>query len=147
MAVVIRLSRIGRKNRPSYRISVADNRYPLDGRVVEDIGVYDPMSPKPEERMKVDAERARHWIGVGAKPSDTVRSILNRLGAIKDLRVKTPVKRPGRSVDTKTRISKQSAAAKRAELKAARRVERQKARKLAKAAKAAAGPEEKGKKK
>ncbi|MBM3976880.1 MAG: 30S ribosomal protein S16 [Planctomycetes bacterium] len=131
MSVLIRMSRIGRKNRPSYRISVADDRYPLDGRVIEDIGVYDPLAPRAEMRMKVDPERAKHWLGTGARVSDTVRSVFNKLG------VSVPVPkrrhRTGR-VATKTRGHKLAAKATRVELKAQRRVARLAARKAAKAA-------------
>jgi small subunit ribosomal protein S16 len=131
MSVIIRMSRIGRKNRPSYRISVADNRYPLDGRVIENIGVYDPMAPRAEMRMKLDTERAKHWLGNGVVVSDTVRSVFNKLG------VAVPIpkrrERTGR-VATKTRANKRAAQATRADAKAKRRVARLAARKAAKAA-------------
>ncbi len=76
MAVKIRLRRVGTKNVPCYRIVVADGRSPRDGRFIENIGTYDPK--KADINFKVDLERARHWVGKGAQPSDTVRSILKK---------------------------------------------------------------------
>jgi small subunit ribosomal protein S16 len=61
---------------PCYRIVVADGRSPRDGRFIENIGTYDPK--KTDINFKVDLERARHWVGLGAQPSDTVRSILKK---------------------------------------------------------------------
>ncbi len=78
MAVRIRLTRMGRKKRPFYRIVVADSRAPRDGRFIEHVGYYDPLKDPAE--VKVEEERVLYWLGVGAQPSDTVRSILKRLG-------------------------------------------------------------------
>ena len=78
MAVVIRMKRTGRRNRPCYRISVADSRSPRDGRTLETLGLYDPVSRDAEAQTKLNVERAKHWVGVGAKPSETVRSIFKR---------------------------------------------------------------------
>jgi small subunit ribosomal protein S16 len=72
--LTIRLSRIGKKKKPFYRVVVLDRRRPRDGRFVEIVGTYDPLK-KPAE-IKLDAERIRYWIGCGAQPSDTVRSFL-----------------------------------------------------------------------
>ncbi|MFT5048955.1 MAG: small subunit ribosomal protein S16 [Chlamydiales bacterium] len=80
MAVVIRMKRTGRRNRPCYRISVADSRMPRDGRTLETLGVYDPVCPKDDAQTTLNVDRARHWIGVGATPSDTVRSIFRARG-------------------------------------------------------------------
>ncbi|NLT17026.1 MAG: 30S ribosomal protein S16 [Clostridiales bacterium] len=80
MAVRIRLRRMGAKKRPFYRIVVADSRAPRDGRFIEEIGYYNPMT-EPSE-LKVDGEKARKWIDQGAKPSDTVRALLKKSGAI-----------------------------------------------------------------
>lgn len=79
MAVKIRLKKIGRTHYPSYRICVMDGRTPRGGKVVENIGSYDPHLDDAK-KVTVDLERARYWISVGAQPSDTVRDILNRAG-------------------------------------------------------------------
>lgn len=72
--LTIRLSRIGKKKKPFYRVVVTDKRRPRDGRFVEVVGTYDPLK-KPAE-IKLDAERIRYWLGCGAQPSDTVRSFI-----------------------------------------------------------------------
>ena len=76
MSVRIRLRRVGTKNVPAYRIVVADGRSPRDGRFIENIGTYDPR--KANDNFHVDLERAKFWIGKGAQPSETVRSILKK---------------------------------------------------------------------
>ena len=81
MAVSIRLSRGGAKKRPYYKIVVADSRTGRDGKFIERIGSYNPMLPKDsEERVKLDTERARHWLSVGAQPTDRVARFLDVLG-------------------------------------------------------------------
>jgi small subunit ribosomal protein S16 len=81
MAVSIRLSRGGAKKRPYYKIVVADSRTGRDGKVLERIGSYNPMLPKDsEERVKLDGERARYWLSVGAQPTDRVARFLDVLG-------------------------------------------------------------------
>ncbi len=81
MSVKIRLRRIGAKKAPFYRIVVADSRFPRDGRFIEEIGYYDPT--KDPAVVKVDAEKAKYWIGAGAQPTDTVKSILKKNDIIK----------------------------------------------------------------
>ncbi len=81
MAVKIRLKRMGQKKRPFYRIVVADARSPRDGKVIEEIGYYDPN--KEPSLVKVDNEKAESWIKNGAQPTDTVRRLLKSTGAIK----------------------------------------------------------------
>ena len=76
MAVSIRLRREGAKNRPYYRVVVADSRSPRDGKFIEIIGTYDPKKPGHNSTLKVD--RAEYWIARGAQPSDTVRSLLKK---------------------------------------------------------------------
>ena len=77
MSVKIRLSRGGAKKRPFYRIVVADSRSPRDGRFIEKIGSYDPMVAKDHpDRIRLDKDRAQHWLSVGAKPSDRVSRFL-----------------------------------------------------------------------
>ena len=77
MAVVIRLKSVGTKKKIKHRIVVTDSKFPRDGRFIEEIGIWDPSKEPPV--MKVKAERVEHWIKNGAKPSDTVRSILNKI--------------------------------------------------------------------
>lgn len=72
----IRLSRIGKKKKPFYRVVVIERTRPRDGRFVEIVGTYDPLK-KPAE-LKLNADRIKHWMGKGAQPSDTVRSFLRR---------------------------------------------------------------------
>lgn len=77
MSLRIRLSRGGAKKRPFYRIVVADSRSPRDGRFIEKIGTYNPMLPKDDPaRINLDTDRAKHWLGVGALPSDRVAKFL-----------------------------------------------------------------------
>jgi len=78
MAVKIRLARHGRKKAPFYRLVVADSRAPRDGRFIERIGHYNPLTDPAE--IKVDEERALYWLQVGAQASDTARMILKRSG-------------------------------------------------------------------
>jgi len=80
MAVKIRLTRTGKKKAPCYRVVVADSRSPRDGRFVEEIGFFDPLS-KPET-IKIDADKAKTWIKNGAQPTDTVRALLKKSGII-----------------------------------------------------------------
>ena len=74
MAVKIRLRRTGAKKAPSYRVVVADSRYPRDGRFIEEIGYYNPLEDPVV--VKVDVEKAKKWIANGAQPTDTVKALL-----------------------------------------------------------------------
>ncbi len=77
MSLKIRLARGGAKKRPFYRIVIADVRSPRDGRFIEKIGTFDPMVAKDHpERLRLDLERAKHWVSVGAKPTDRVARFL-----------------------------------------------------------------------
>ena len=78
--VKIRLRRMGAKKAPFYRIVVADSRYPRDGRFIEEIGTYDPL--KTPAVINVAAERAQAWIKTGAQPTETVKALLKKAGAI-----------------------------------------------------------------
>ena len=78
--VKIRMKRMGMKKEPFYRIVVIDSRSARDGRAIEELGYYNPVS-EPSE-LKVNAERAKYWLGVGAQPSDTVRGLLKKSGVI-----------------------------------------------------------------
>ena len=121
MAVAIRLSRGGAKKRPYYRIVVADGRAPRDGKYLEQIGIYNPMLPKDDEgRVKLDEDRARHWLSVGAKPSDRVHRFLDAAGILERAPRNNPQKaEPG------------EAAKERAEEKAAKAAEAEEAAKEA----------------
>ncbi len=81
MSVKIRLKRMGMKKMPFYRVVVADERAPRDGRFIEEIGYYDPMT-EPAATVKIDAEKAQKWIKNGAQPTDTVRTLLKKSGII-----------------------------------------------------------------
>ena len=78
--VKIRLRRMGAKKAPYYRVIVADSHFPRDGRFIEEIGTYDPLT-KPAT-IDIDMERAKYWIANGAQPTDTVRVLFKKSGAI-----------------------------------------------------------------
>lgn len=78
MAVKIRLRRMGAKKKPFYRIVVADSRSPRDGRFIEQIGTYNPLTEPAE--VKIDEEKALDWMSKGAQPSDTVRNLFSQQG-------------------------------------------------------------------
>lgn len=80
MSVKIRLRRTGAKKQASYRIVVADSRFPRDGRFIEELGYYNPRTEP--STVKVDAEKAKKWIANGAQPTDTVRALLKKSGVI-----------------------------------------------------------------
>lgn len=77
--VKIRLRRMGAKKAPFYRVVVADSCYPRDGRFIEEIGTYDPLTEPAT--IKIDMERAKYWISNGAQPTDTVRGLLKKAEA------------------------------------------------------------------
>ena len=78
--VKIRLRRMGAKKAPFYRVVVADSRYPRDGRFIEEIGIYNPVANPAE--LNVDVDRAQAWIKTGAQPTETVRDLLKKAGAL-----------------------------------------------------------------
>ncbi len=80
MAVVIRMKRMGRKNREYYRICASDRRSPRDGRVIEEIGTYDPHVSETDARCTFDNARVDYWLSVGAQPSDAVRVLIKKYG-------------------------------------------------------------------
>ena len=83
MAIALRLSRGGAKKRPYYRIVAADSRSPRDGKYLEQIGTYNPLLAKDSpERVKLNEDRIRYWLGVGAKPSDRVHRFLDAAGIL-----------------------------------------------------------------
>ena len=79
MSAKIRLKRMGSKKNPFYRVVVADERAPRDGRFIEEVGYYNPLT----KELKLDNEKAVEWIGKGAQPTDTARALLKKSGAIK----------------------------------------------------------------
>ena len=81
MAVKIRLRRMGAKKSPFYRIIVADSRSPRDGRFIEQIGTYNPLTEPVS--VKIDEDKALDWMSKGAKPSDTVRNLFSKQGIMK----------------------------------------------------------------
>jgi small subunit ribosomal protein S16 len=78
MPVRIRLARHGRKKRPFYKVVVANSESPRDGRFIESIGVYNPLPESAE--VKINADRLQYWLQQGAKPTDTVRSLIRKYG-------------------------------------------------------------------
>ena len=78
MAVMIRLTRLGKKKAPFYRIQVADSRSPRDGRFIEEIGIYDPN--QDPSLIRIDEEKAKKWLADGAKPTDTVAKLFKIAG-------------------------------------------------------------------
>ena len=78
--VKIRLKRMGMKKKPFYRLVVTDSRNPRDGRFIEEIGYYNPVANPTE--LKVDVDRAQAWIKTGAQPTETVRDLLKKAGAL-----------------------------------------------------------------
>lgn len=83
MAVKIRLKRMGAKQRPFYRIVVADSRSPRDGRFIEEIGTYNPIVEPAE--IKFDKDAAKKWISNGAQPTDTVRALFRKTGLLEEI--------------------------------------------------------------
>lgn len=80
MSVMIRLKRLGTKKKPHHRIVVCDKRCARDGKTIDEIGYYDPSKTPPV--IVVDKDKARHWLSKGAQPSEIVRSILKKQGAV-----------------------------------------------------------------
>jgi small subunit ribosomal protein S16 len=126
MAVAIRLARGGAKKRPYYKIVVTDARNARDGKFIERIGSYNPLLAKDNpERVKLDAERARHWLSVGAQPSDRVHRFFDQAGLLERSARSNPKKgEPGekakeRAEERATREAELAAAAAEAETAAA----------------------------
>lgn len=115
MSLKIRLARAGAKKRPYYRIVVADSRNPRDGRYIEKIGTYDPLQPKGSaERVKFVDDRLKHWLGVGAQPTDRVLRFLDAAGLRKRAARSNPEKgKPGKK-RLEREEAKQTAAAEKA---------------------------------
>ena len=93
MSLVIRMARAGTKKRPVYHIVVADSRSPRDGRFIERLGYYNPLLPKDkEDRLKLDMDKVKAWIGKGAQPSDRVMRFLDAAGVLKREKRNNPEK-------------------------------------------------------
>tara|TARA_R110000868_G_scaffold124422_7_gene329011 strand:+ start:3143 stop:3547 length:405 start_codon:yes stop_codon:yes gene_type:complete len=91
MSLKIRLARGGAKKRPYYRIVIADTRSPRDGRFIEKIGSFNPLLPKDRaDRVVLDVERAKHWLSVGALPTDRVARFLDDAGVVKRVQPNNP---------------------------------------------------------
>jgi small subunit ribosomal protein S16 len=97
MALKIRLARAGSKKRPYYHVVIADVRSPRDGRFIEVVGSWNPLLPKDSERVKLDEERIRHWLGQGALATDRVARFLDQAGIAKRETRNNPEKaKPGK---------------------------------------------------
>ncbi len=112
MALAIRLARAGAKKRPYYRIVVADSRAPRDGRFIEKLGTYNPLLPKDhEDRVRLVEDRIRHWLGLGAKPSDRVARFLEARGILEKKSRQNPKKgEPGKKALERLEEKKKQAA-------------------------------------
>ncbi|WP_372398270.1 30S ribosomal protein S16 [Azospirillum sp. HJ39] len=112
MALKIRLARGGAKKRPFYSIVVADARSPRDGRFVEKIGTYNPMLPREhEQRIILNAERAKHWLSVGAQPTDRVVLFLANAGLIEKPAFRETPKQSAPKAKAQERLKAEAAAA------------------------------------
>ncbi len=117
MALKIRLSRGGTKKRPYYRIVIAEATAPRDGRFIEKIGTFNPLLPKDRpERLTLDQERAKHWLKVGAQPTDRVLRMLDGLGLMKREARNNPIKgQPGKKRQEREKAQADAAAKAQAE--------------------------------
>lgn len=124
MAVKLRMTRMGRRHRPFFRINAVESRNPRDGRILEKLGHYDPIEKDPAKQIVLDKERAQYWLDKGAVPSDTVSEILLRQGikhkyaeekAVRQKKARAIAKAKGKLFNKTQRI----AAQKEAEAKAA----------------------------
>ncbi len=109
MALKIRLARAGSKKRPYYHVVIADVRSPRDGRFIEQVGSWNPMLPKDGERVKLNEERIKHWLGHGAKPTDRVLRFLDEAGIAKrDARNNPNKAKPGKKAMERVEAAKQA---------------------------------------
>jgi small subunit ribosomal protein S16 len=114
MSLKIRLARGGAKKRPYYSIVIADSRSPRDGRFIERVGTYNPMLDRGHaERIRLNEERIRHWLGVGALPTDRVARFLGEAGLIEKPPIReTPVKsQPKAKAQERAKAAAEAAAA------------------------------------
>ncbi|MGD9868213.1 MAG: 30S ribosomal protein S16 [Hyphomicrobiales bacterium] len=110
MSLKIRLSRGGAKKRPYYRIVVADSRFARDGRFIERVGTFDPLLPKDsKDRVLLKEDRIKHWLGVGARPTDRVNRFLDAAGLFKREARSNPQKGlPGKKRQEREAAAKQA---------------------------------------
>ncbi|MDH4991896.1 30S ribosomal protein S16 [Aquamicrobium lusatiense] len=109
MALKIRLARAGSKKRPYYHIVIADVRSPRDGRFIETVGAWNPMLPKDGDRVKVDADRVKHWLDNGALPTDRVARFLDQVGIAKRDARSNPTKGlPGKKAQEREALVKKA---------------------------------------
>jgi small subunit ribosomal protein S16 len=117
MSVKLRLKRMGRSNRSFYRLNAIDSRSPRDGRVIEELGFYDPRSKDAAKQFVAKLDRCKHWLDVGAVPSETVSSLLKKSGLDhKQLRLPKPGK-PKPAAEPAKKEAKKEEPAKEAEPK------------------------------
>jgi len=109
MAVKIRLTRMGDKKNPFYRIVVADSRKSRDGEYIDQIGTYNPVSKNEKEIVKVDAEKAQNWLNNGAQPTDTVKQLLKKANVEKKPKAKKETKAKASKAEVKKEATKSPA--------------------------------------
>lgn len=80
MSVRLRMKRLGNRHRPYYRLAAIDQRRPRDGRVIEELGTYNPLAKDGEQEVRISVDRCKYWLSVGAQPSETVASLLRKVG-------------------------------------------------------------------
>jgi small subunit ribosomal protein S16 len=113
MAMKIRLARGGSNKRPHYSVVAADSRMPRDGRFLEKLGTYNPLLPKDsEDRVKIDLDRVKHWLGLGAQPTDRVARMLEAAGVLEKKTRANPKKgTPGEAAKKRAEEKAKKAAA------------------------------------
>ena len=112
MAVRIRLSRGGSKKRPFYRVVAADQRAPRDGRFIEKLGTYNPLLPQDhEQRLVINEERVKYWLGVGAQPTERLEKLFSNLGLVKAPALREQPKKSAPKAKAQERMKETEAAA------------------------------------
>ena len=112
MAVRIRLSRGGSKKRPFYRVVAADQRAPRDGRFIEKLGTYNPLLPQDhEQRLVINEERVKYWLGVGAQPTERLEKLFSNLGLVKAPALREQPKKSAPKAKAQERMKEKAAAA------------------------------------
>ena len=112
MAVRIRLSRGGSKKRPFYRVVAADQRAPRDGRFIEKLGTYNPLLPQDhEQRLVINEERVKYWLGVGAQPTERLEKLFSNLGLVNAPALREQPKKSAPKAKAQERMKEKEAAA------------------------------------
>ena len=112
MAVRIRLSRGGSKKRQFYRVVAADQRAPRDGRFIEKLGTYNPLLPQDhEQRLVINEERVKYWLGVGAQPTERLEKLFSNLGLVKAPALREQPKKSAPKAKAQERMKEKEAAA------------------------------------